>query len=120
MPKTMKQRAMKNSSVTITYAVTVKRTYKLSIGDKDAMQKKCSLWSEELNVELPYDFMRYITNVNSFTNTNKFCSFHIRLMCQAVITNVHLLRWGLRESNLCSFCEKEEKSYLHLFVYCEH
>ena len=37
-----------------------------------------------------------------------------------IYTNHHLFRFGLVSNNFCSFCEKEEETYSHLFYSCEY
>ena len=34
-------------------------------------------------------------------------------------TNVNLVYYDMKETNKCSFCDKEKESMLHLFVFCE-
>ena len=46
--------------------------------------------------------------------------FQFKLVHGIIYTNHHLFRFGLVPSNLCSFCDKEEETYKHLFYSCQH
>ena len=48
----------------------------------------------------------------------KLLSFQYRLMLKAVVTNIQLKHWKIKETNLCTFCEKEAETYKHLFFEC--
>ena len=52
------------------------------------------------------------------TNVPKFRSFQYRLLHRAVITNIHLHRWGKISSDSCSFCNIHHETYEHLFHLC--
>ena len=54
------------------------------------------------------------------TLNSRLREFQFKLMHGIIYTNHHLFRFGLVSSNLCSFCEKEEETYSHLFYSCEH
>ena len=74
-------------------------------------------WEQELlsRVSIP----ELVTAINKTTQVAKLRSFQYRLLMKAVITNVHLMRWKMISSSSCSFCQKEPKTYHHLFVDCE-
>ena len=36
----------------------------------------------------------------------------------ALITNIQLKKWGLKESEFCSFCEWQKETVIHLFCEC--
>ena len=53
------------------------------------------------------------------TNVAKYCSFQYRLLHYAIVTNVNLQQWGLKESNLCYFCGTHPEMIEHLLFRCE-
>ena len=92
----------------------------LCMDEKQLLSKKIQRWEFELKVEISYEqFMCFYKEIFKVTNVPKLRSFQYRLLHRAIITNVHLFRWQLRNNNLCSFCNKDKESYAHLFVMCE-
>ena len=57
--------------------------------------------------------------VYKITNIPKYRSFQYRLMQRAIVTNIQLKEWGIKTSNLCSFCMEEVESITHLLYYCK-
>ena len=89
--------------------------------DQNAMTAKCADWQKELGIDMDYvSFLLCFKELYSVTNVPKFRSFQLRLLHRALITNVHLEKWGMMESNMCTFCHKEKETYLHLFIYCQY
>ena len=41
-----------------------------------------------------------------------------RVFYRILPTNIHLKKYKIKTCNRCSFCQKEEETYLHLFVEC--
>ena len=41
------------------------------------------------------------------------------MLQRALVTNVHLEKWGIVSSNLCHYCKEQPETLLHLFVECE-
>ena len=54
------------------------------------------------------------------TLNSRLREFQFKLIHGIIYTNHHLFRFGLVSSDLCSFCEKEEETYKHLFYSCEY
>ena len=46
-------------------------------------------------------------------------SFQYRLLQRGLVTNIQLYTWGIVQSNLCSFCKKEEETAVHIMCKCE-
>ena len=38
----------------------------------------------------------------------------------AITTNIHLKRYKIREKDLCTFCDMEKETLIHLFFKCKH
>ena len=47
-------------------------------------------------------------------------SFNHLILNRILFTNSKLFKLKLVESPLCSFCDKHEETFEHLFVFCEH
>ena len=41
-------------------------------------------------------------------------------MLNAIITNIQLHWYKIKDNNYCTFCEKEQETILHLFYSCPH
>ena len=54
------------------------------------------------------------------TISTQLRDFQYRLLNQAVITNTHLFKWKIIQADLCTFCEEQPESILHLLVKCKH
>ena len=45
--------------------------------------------------------------------------FQFKLLHGIVYTNFHLHKFKMIDNNLCSFCQKDEETYKHIFYTCE-
>ena len=83
------------------------------------LERKKQKWELELGKEMEEtQYVECFKDIYSVTNVPKLRSFQYRLWHRAVITNVHLYRWGKISNNLCSFCQKNAETYVHLFITC--
>ena len=48
----------------------------------------------------------------------KYRSFQYRLLQRALVTNVQLCKWGIKESEKCDFCKEEKETVVHLLCEC--
>ena len=82
----------------------------------DLLQKK---WSKTFNCDISKSEMQIaFDSIKKTTVIGKLRSFQYRLLRRAIFTNTHLKRWGLRETDRCSFCEIHEETVIHLFCEC--
>ena len=78
-------------------------------------------WEQDLQRKYDMDkMMSWFNSMYVVTNIPKLRSFQFRLLHRAIITNIQLAKWGMKESNKCTFCEKSEETYMHLFVMCDY
>ena len=85
------------------------------------LKQKIEQWENELNTNIRTDQMeRCLKNIYVVTNYPKLRSFQYRLIQRAIVNNVHLNRWGIKETDLCTFCNGSAETYTHLFIMCEH
>ena len=86
--------------------------------DREYSQKITKWEAEIAEVCNEEQFLKWCKNIYLTTNTPKLRSFQYRLIHRAIITNIHLYKWGKRENDLCSMCGLEKETYTHLFVMC--
>lgn len=85
------------------------------------LENKWNRWGRILCEEFfPNDFIMIVRKVWSVTQFSKLRSFQFKLLNHAIITNVQLKIWNLRDTDLCSFCQIATEDYLHLFCNCAH
>ena len=53
-------------------------------------------------------------------NVPKYRSFQYRLLNSAIVTNVQLKRWKIKQLENCTFGCQEKETYLHLFIFCTY
>ena len=81
--------------------------------------KMCRRWEEWLNKEIVDKEWESMTlDINKITLSTKLRAFQYKLINQIIVTNVHLKLWEIKPYNVCSFCENNQESYLHLFCKC--
>ena len=98
-----------------------KKVYETLAEDSTLLTNKFQKWNKELNTEICngiYQFGELHRNIYVVTNITKYRSFQYRLTQRAIVTNIHLQKWGLKTSPLCSFCNNVDETYVHLFVTC--
>ena len=82
----------------------------------DAKERK---WEDMLNKDISIEQFRIcFLDVYQVTNVPRYRSFQYRHM--AIITDVHLARWKVLDSNKCTFYGEAPESYRHLFIYCQY
>ena len=94
--------------------------YRRIISNPEIVHKYVIEWAVLLGEEWTIqDFQRWVRRIYSYTIVTKLQSFQYHILCHGIITNVHLFHYKIRENNLCSFCNREIESILHLFCECE-
>ena len=98
-----------------------RKVYKLTLDDVMLIHNKYIKLRDELGnyiSESLYDYGLDHVLIYKVTNIVKYRSFQYRLLQRAIVTNIHLYKWGMKESELCSFCGEERETYTHLFCDC--
>ena len=105
---------------------SVKRTaaciYNHLISNQHQIYPKYLKWKRILGEEFTNefeDFPRLINRMYVMTNSTKLRSFHFRILHHAIITNIHLKRYGIKDSENCSLCQALPETVEHLFYECE-
>ena len=99
------------------------KVYKFLGDDVMLIHNKYMKWREDLGAELCQSLVEFgqrHKEVYKITNVPKYRSFQYRLLQRGIVTNIHLKKWGLSETDLCSFCHLQKETLMHLFTSCEH
>ena len=78
-------------------------------------------WDKELSVDqekILSVWKSIYKNIYSCTVSTKYRSFQYRFLSWAVITNKQLLKYGIIESDLCTFCGEAKNTVTHFFCEC--
>ena len=75
-------------------------------------------WIEEILDEI--DIIEEIKMIKYASRVVKHRSFQYRLIYRAVVMNIELKRWGIKDTENCSLCGQFPETYYHLFYACEH
>ena len=100
---------------------TSNKVYQFLRDDAMLIHNKYMKWRIELGenfCEGLCDFASKHKDIYKLTNVPKYRSFQYRLLQRGLVTNVHMYKWGMIDTQLCSFCNTETESMLHLFVTC--
>ena len=65
------------------------------------------------------DIQRIFLRPRKSTLNSRLREFQFKMLYDLIYTNKHLYIFKIVASNLCSFCNKYEESYQHLFLSCE-
>ena len=117
--KRQMQQGVKEPGAVSVEFLSTKHAYRNLVSTGCRLNRCCDKWEKMLNKEIPLE--RFISGLEEScicTNITKYRSFQFRLMHHAIITNIQLEKWKLKESRMCSFCAREPETYLHLFIWC--
>ena len=92
--------------------------YQLKQQDKYAPKSKAEeKWSTELNKQ-DINWKKVYTNTFSSTIDNELRNFQYKYLTRIVPTNKTLFKYGIKNSNLCDFCNMNIETLSHLFWEC--
>ena len=62
-----------------------------------------------------------LQHVDTFrvTNVTKYRSFQYRLLQRGLVTNIQLSKWGILDSDKCTFCQEDSETVIHIFCECK-
>ena len=93
--------------------------YRILNKNENMVKPVLKKWNMVLGVECTLvEFLGIIQRLYYLTISTKLRSFQYRFLFHAVITNKHLKHYGIKEHDLCSFCELYPESIKHLFYDC--
>ena len=98
-----------------------RRVYQYIAGDAIIIHNKYVKWKMDLGYDIAEslcDFNQEIRDIYKVTNIPKYRSFQYRILLRGLVTNIHLNKWKITDSNLCSLCKTEIESVTHLLCDC--
>ena len=97
--------------------ITTLKRYSLLNFNRSIVYDKFLKWCNLFQIEYD-DFLLEFKYINIVSNVAKLRSFQYRLLNLAIITNVDLYCWNVRQSEQCSFCSQARETVAHLFFEC--
>ena len=98
-----------------------KEIYDILISDETKVLKYAKYWVQSCNFDFDAAEYRYFFKIiKCVTKETKLRDFQYRLNLNKIFTNVILKKWGITESDSCTFCQEEKETPLHLFVHCAY
>ena len=64
-------------------------------------------------------FLSFFNSIYTCTRDTKLRDFQFRVLHNAVITNMKLKEWNIKDDNLCNFCNREPETLIHLLLDCD-
>ena len=89
---------------------------RICISDRklDSLSKECG---KKISAE---ELCQKLRNCRRISNIPSVRSFQYRLLTKALVMNTDLYRWGVKSSDMCTFCDGHKETYAHLFFDCEY
>ena len=82
-------------------------------------QVLCTMWQAELNYVVTEDeWFTLFIDFQKQIKPVKLRNFQYRLLRRILTTNVRRAKWDNNVSDLCTFCEQEKETVLHILVEC--
>ena len=107
---------------TVKHVQLSRKIYRYISEDEFLIQNKYAKWQQEIGFELCEnlcDFAKQHCRIYTVTNVLKYRSFQYRTLQRGLVTNIHLFRWGMIESENCTFCGKYKETTSHMLFLCE-
>ena len=97
-----------------------KEVYSFLAEDIIILHNKYIKWKEDLEDynDTLIDFRQEFNYINRVTNVTKYRSFQYRLLQRGLITNIHLEKWNILPSSMCTFCSRQPETVIHLMWHC--
>ena len=93
--------------------------YKRINGDPSRGCSKIAKWNQEIGTTWGREeFDSLCKDIKIWSNYTKIKDFQYRLLQRALITNIQLQKWKIKESNMCTFCQKHPETVKHLLMEC--
>jgi len=81
--------------------------------------RRIQKWEEEMEESISvFDFLDKLYLMCKETSGTKMKSFIYRMYLRDILTNRVLMKMGIKETNVCYICNKEQESLSHLFDRC--
>ena len=110
-----------NFDIMVNGGLTSSKIYRLLSQDMLVIHNKYIKWYQEVGSDIfgsLYDFKEQHRTIYKVTNVPKYRSFQYRLLQRGLVTNISLYKWGLKCSDVCTFCKTESETITHLLWEC--
>ena len=97
------------------------RIYRYIVGNENLLKGYFYKWKMKVEnvMRLEWeDWRKAVGEINKLTNWVKLRSFQYKLLLGILTTNVQLLHYKIKDTNLCTFCNIEIETLYHLFWEC--
>ena len=83
--------------------------------------KSQTKWASDCNVPQPDQLCWNNIYLRSFENSKSTTlrNFQFKFLHRIIPTNTLLMKYGIKDSDRCSFCKKERETLIHLFWECK-
>ena len=97
-----------------------RKVYRFLGDDAMIIHNKYIKWRDEIGefCDGICDYAKQHLEIYRVTNVPKYRSCQYRILQRGLVTNIQLSKWGMRESELCSFCKSEPETTSHLLADC--
>ena len=76
-------------------------------------------WEGELALNFDAgDSYKFFISLYKCTRSTSVRAFQYLFIHRALVTNVQLFKWKMKETDLCTFCKNSPESIIHLFWHC--
>ena len=82
--------------------------------------KAITKWQTDLNLEENENWNQYFSMLYHTTDDAKLLNFHYKLFHRIIYTNSKLFKCKMIETELCTFCNEQKETLMHLFFDCCH
>ena len=65
------------------------------------------------------EYLTLFSLIYQSTKMYKLQEFQYKILNSAVVTNIKLKKWGITNSDSCTFCDNEPESLMHLMLHCD-
>lgn len=125
MKQTLRQNLSGENSFVYKYDMYLEKNwdsrffYTKSIEKKNIIPILAEKWGNMLQTQVDDETIcKIFENIKFITLSTKLRGFMYRLIHFAILTNTKLSEWKVVESDLCTFCNTEPETYIHLFWEC--
>ena len=104
----------------VAHKSVAKFVYRKMLEDKSVINKYWSYWDDN---GVSFDFEDYelaFAKWHDLTKNVKLRDFQYRLLLCKIFTNVDLKKWGLSNSDRCTFCKNAHETLAHLLFTCKY
>lgn len=93
--------------------------YKVFLSSTQCYRPKCeSKWTTELKLKSDFDWKQIHRKYFSITKDTRLIWFNFRIIHRTLGTNRYLFLSKIRDNDLCSLCQMETETILHVFYFC--